>query len=400
MILQRNKGQTTLREDSPEAITYAKAGVDINRANAVLDAILPHCLATHDDLVVSGLGPFASAVRIGPIVGSMEDPLLVQSADGPGTGLQEAMDALRDLLRAQGTNEFVDDLLMRTMADGFAILGYNNVLHGFADLACGGPWVVPTTVIDTIDSTDMDPFVHELIVRGMMEACLSFPADERPMIVGGECAQMKGTIVSGQYNFGITATGFIDMKYALRPKQNTRPGNIVVGAASNGIHLNGFSLQRMIRKSLGMSLYDSDVENGLAEPFLTELLRRQPNYAWIARQVAAAGIPIMAIAHITGGGLFDNNLRNLPDGCRMVIDASAWPIPPFMQWLVKMSNVPFDDAFSALNMGIGQTYTLATHEDAEECVEYINGSLNANPSAWIIGEIVEGDCGVEINYPD
>lgn len=389
-----------MREDDPTAITYAKAGVDIDRANAVLDAILPHCLATHDDLVVSGLGPFASAVRIGPIIESMEDPLLVQSADGPGTGLQEAMEALRNLTTIGNVATLKDDPLTQTMADGFAILGYNNVLHGFADLACGGPWVIPTTVIDTIDSTDMDPIVHGLIVRGMMEACLSFPADERPMIVGGECAQMKGTIAPGQYNFGITATGFIDMKHALRPKQNTRPGNVVVGVASNGIHLNGFSLQRMIRKSVGMSLYSDDVENGLTEPFLTQLLRRQPNYAWIARQVAAVGIPITAIAHITGGGLFDNNLRNLPDGCRMVIDASSWSIPPFMQWLVKMGNVPLDDAFSALNMGIGQTYTLATREDATECVEYINGSLNANPSAWIIGEIVEGDCGVEINCPD
>lgn len=400
MLIHRDRGQLVDRQnDDPTAITYAKAGVDIDRANTVLDVILPHCLDTHDNLVVSGLGAFASAVRIGPIIESMEDPILVQSADGPGTGLQEAMEALRHLVRGEGLTGFSESL-RQTMAEGFAILGYNNVLHGFADLACGGPWVVPTTVIDTIDSTDMDPFFHELIVRGMKEACLSFPAYDRPRIVGGECAQMKGTIVADQYNFGITATGFIDMKYALRPRQNIRPGNVVVGFASNGIHLNGFSLQRKIRTSLGMSLYDCDVDNGLTEPFLGLLLRRQPNYAWIAKQVAAVGIPIVAIAHITGGGLFDNNLRNLPDGCRMIIDASAWPIPPFMEWLVKMGNVPIDDAFNALNMGIGQTYTLPDMRIAEECVEYLNGSLNPDPKAWIIGEIVAGTCGVEINYPD
>jgi phosphoribosylformylglycinamidine cyclo-ligase len=277
------------------------------------------------------------------------------------------------------------------MGNGFVTLGYNNVIHSLTDLSCTSPLFVPATIIDSIDSTDMDPDIHERILRGMMEACLDFP-QPYPRIVGGECAQLKGTIADHQYNFNVTATGFVDRIHVLNPKGNIRPGNVVVGFASDGIHLNGFSLQRAILESFCLD----GTPEGSEETFLQLLIRRQPNYAKIIRTIAIEGLPIVALAHITGGGLFDNNLRNLPEDCRMVIDASAWEVPFFMKWLVENGQVEPFEAYRSWNMGIGFTVTCFNMAEAEMCVSL---AKKLGQKAYIIGGIVEGDCGVEILLP-
>src|SRR3990167_9646833 len=162
--------------DETQGLTYAQAGVDISKADAALARMTEHIKRTHHDYVVGGIGAFSGLFDLGPFLQDREykDPVLAITTDGAGTLPQVARQALS------------------VVPDGFSTIGWNLAQHCFADLATGG--ADPAILVDTIDSTDVDPDVHELIIKGMADACYS--AGVR--LIGGETAQLPGTIIDGE----------------------------------------------------------------------------------------------------------------------------------------------------------------------------------------------------------
>jgi phosphoribosylformylglycinamidine cyclo-ligase len=357
-------------QEPREELTYEKAGVDISKAEQALQRMKPHCESTHDQYVLGGIGPFAPVVDITALAQDLgiKHPVLLASVDGPGT----------IPLIAQMARDFVPE--------SFVPLGYNVAAHCFADVACGGGR--PIAFLDCIDSTDVNPDVHEEIVKGMAEACREIGC----RLIGGETAQLPGLIVPGQTNFAGFVIALAEKRQLINPQRKIHPGQPVLGIESKGIHLNGLSLYRkIVFDVLGMK--PSDILPPTRKTIAEEVLQRQPNYALVVIQELAQVIEMCGNSNITGGGLIDNITRNLPDGCKVIIDTSKWGVPPLFRWLIEKGNVPLDDARRTWNIGIGFVQILMNEwflRKAQSLVQEVLGLRS-----WVIGEVVEGEKGVE-----
>lgn len=361
--------------------TYASAGVDISKAEQVLRLIKPHCAKTLDEHVFAGIGPFASIVDIQTIAASMgmgRSWFQASSIDGPGT-----VTLVAEMMREQGGG-----------VSGYKALGKSVARHCFSDLACGN--ARPYAVKDNIDSTDMEPEIYEAIVEGMAMACLGHNPAVR--IVGGESAQLPGLIMPGQTSFCVAADGLVDAREQLYPQDTIIPGQLVIGISSYGIHLNGWSLVRKIAfETCKIGVFEEIP--GLKMSVAHQVLASQPDYNWLMHRIlryqpSAMMGHICAMSHITGGGLYDNIKRNLPDGCRVVIDSKSWTVPPIFRWLIEADNVPLTDAYRTWNMGIGFAVIVDNKEDAKDICFRVRRYFKLG--ARIIGRVAEGECGVTI----
>lgn len=264
---------------------------------------------------------------------------------------------------------------------------YNVATHCFVDIACGG--FSPFMFLDMISSTDMNPAINELIALGITDACTEF---EPPvMVVGGELAQMPGTLVEGQYDIIGIGIGIGDEENRIRPTERVKPGQPIVGLPVDFHMINGSSLIRRVLKIAGLGIKDIFPPTG--KTVAESLLRRQPNFAKVVLVQLEFGLEISANCHITGGGMPDNISRNLPEGCRAIIDRSNWQVPEFFTWLMGTGPVEPQEAFAKLNMGIGfvQIFPDVTTATRAMLIARERFGLQAR----IIGQIVEGERGVE-----
>lgn len=359
--------------------TYKGAGVDIDKALTALDLMKPHIARTHNKYVLASVGPYGSVFDLS-IIDPRLTTLLIESIDGPGT-----LPILARMLW-----QLTGDLRY------FEITGKNVATHCECDIAtCGAR---PITLVDNIGSTTMEPVVYEAIIKGMVEACI----DGDYSLVGGESAQLPGLIVDGEYDFCAHIAGLVDQKDFINPLERIRPGDTLVGVASNGLHLNGWSLLRKIIFEILKMTIDQQVDfsgKSIAETFITE----QPNYAAIVQQLMHDGLGFMhdvhtiqGNCHITGGGLYDNVERVLPEGCRAVIDSRLWAVPEAFRWLVSKGNVDLPVAYRTWNMGIGWVFIVRGSEDASWIINRVEDKFGLD--AWTIGQIVEGERGVDIQH--
>lgn len=354
---------------------YKKAGVDIDKAEQALRLIRPYCEATHDQFVLGGIGPFAGALDFAGLMEKMgiRHPVLTFSTDGPGT------------------ITLVAKMVQKTHPERFADLGCSVVRHCRADMVCGGGTMV--AYLDSIASTDLNLRVHEAIVRGMSEACLE--AIPRIRIMGGETAQLPGIIVRGKTNFEGFAVGVVERELIINPHRCIEPGCVLVGVEAPGIMLNGLSLLRKITFTvLGMTATSMIPVTG--RTVADEVLQRQPDYAQIVHELVSAGVYLCGISNITGGGLYDNIVRNLPEGCRVQIDATTWPRPALFTWLIEAGNVPLSKAYRTWNMGIGNVYVMRPTAEAAGVIKFVKNHFGLN--AYVIGRVIDGQRGVEISF--
>jgi len=358
--------------EKKKGLTYERAGVNISAAKNELERMKIHIESTHDECVLGGVGPFASAVDLRAIAEELgiEHPIMLQSVDGAGT-IPLIAEMQRDL---EGPGSFIP-------------LGYNVAAHCFADVVCGGGQ--PITLLDCISSTDVNPEVCEEIVAGMAEACQEIGC----RLIGGETAQLPGLIVKGQTDCVGFVTALVDRKDWIQPQERIKPGQLVLGIESTGIHLNGLSLFRKIVFEL-LEMKPDDIFEGTGRTVAGEVLRRQPNYASIvmAEMKREKCINISANSHITGGGLYDNIERNLPENCRVNIDRNRWQVPSLFEWLIE-NGADKDDAWSIWNMGIGFVQIFPTLADLEAAEKLIRKEFGL--ATFRIGEVVEGERGVE-----
>jgi len=309
---------------------YAQAGVDVDLGNAVKSRIHAHVKVTHGPEVLGKIGGFGGLFQ--PNFKGMKEPVLVSSVDGVGTKLKLAF--------AMNRHDTVAEDLVNHCVDDIAVLGAK-----------------PLFFLDYIGGEKLEPKVFEQLIKGFSRACKAAGC----AIIGGETAQMPGMYHPGEYDLAGTIVGVVDRKKMIDGTK-IKPGDVVLGLASNGLHTNGYSLARKILfDKMGLKL--TAKLPGLTKTIGEELLRVHRNY-----QPLLASLPlekIKGLAHITGGGLIDNPPRVLPKTCDAVIDTKSWKVPALFQILQKEGKVDPMEMYQVFNMGIGMIIIVAEKDAAE-----------------------------------
>ena len=297
---------------------YARAGVDVDLGNRLKRRIQTLVRQTHGPQVLGKIGGFGGLFV--PDFSRMRKPVLVASIDSVGTKLKIAfaMDK-HDTVSADLVNHCVNDI---------AVLGAR-----------------PLFFLDYIGCEKLESHIFDQLLHGFARACRSAGC----ALIGGETAQMPGIYRRGEYDLAGCIVGVVD-RARIIDGSNIKPGDAILGLASNGLHTNGYSLARKIlfekmRLKIGSRL------PGLNVPVGEELLRVHKNYQPMLAKVPA-GI-IKGLAHITGGGLIDNLPRILPRSCDAVIDTKSWGAPPIFQILQRNGDVDPAEMYQVFNMGIG-----------------------------------------------
>jgi phosphoribosylformylglycinamidine cyclo-ligase len=337
---------------------YARAGVDIDLGNRV-KATLPRLLAsTKRSGVIGKVGGFGGLFALD--TRKFRQPILVSSVDGVGTKLKIAF--------AMDRHDTIGQDLVNHCVNDIAVLGAE-----------------PLFFLDYLGTGRLEPHVFTDIVRGFARAC----AENRCALIGGETAQMPGFYRPGEYDVSGTIVGVVE-KSRMLDGQAIRPGDALIGLASNGLHTNGYSLaRRILFEKLRLKL--SSRLPGLTETIGDELLKVHLSYGLLVQKLLKQFNPgrvtlIKGLAHITGGGFIDNLPRILPKKCDAIIRKTSWELPPIFQLLRDKGGVDESELYQVFNMGIGMVI-IVDGGKADTLLRFIR---RRGQPAWVIGEIRRG----------
>jgi phosphoribosylformylglycinamidine cyclo-ligase len=325
---------------------YARAGVDVDLGNLLKQKIHRLVRQTHGPEVLGKVGGFGGLFA--PNFDGMRKPVLVASVDGVGTKLKIAF--------AMNRHDTVGTDLVNHCVNDIAVLGAR-----------------PLFFLDYIGAEKLQPRVFDQILRGFARACRAAGC----ALIGGETAQLPGMYRKGEYDLAGCIVGVVD-RAKIIDGSRIRPGDIVLGLPSNGLHTNGYSLARKIFFEK-MRLKPSSQVAGLTSSIADELLRTHRNYQPSLARVGPG--KIKGLAHITGGGLIDNIPRVLPKNCDAVIETKQWRVPKIFQILQEQGDVDRGEMFQIFNMGIGMIAIVATR-DAKSVARQLK--------AKVIGRIERG----------
>jgi phosphoribosylformylglycinamidine cyclo-ligase len=306
---------------------YARAGVDVDLGNRLKRQIQSLVKKTHPAAagqVLGKIGGFGGLFRAN--FAGMRDPVLVASIDGVGTKLKIAFAMNKhDTVGADLVNHCVNDI---------AVLGAR-----------------PLFFLDYIGCEKLEPKVFRQLLRGLSLACRSAGC----ALLGGETAQMPGMYRKSEYDLAGCIVGVVDRAQIIDGTK-IKPGDVILGLASNGLHTNGYSLARKILFEK-MQLKPSSPLPGSTITVGKELLRVHKNYQPLLAKVPSG--MIKGLVHITGGGLIDNGPRILPSNCDAIIETKSWRVPRIFQILQQNGNVDAQEMYQVFNMGIGMVAIVA-----------------------------------------
>ena len=310
------------------AISYEKAGVNLEAGYEVVSRIKKHVASTARPGSMGGIGSFGGMFDLSSL--GIKEPVLVSGTDGVGTKLKIAfaMDK-HDTVGIDAVAMCVNDVLAQG-AEPLIFLDYVAVGHN-----------IPSQV--------------EAIVAGVAEGCRQAGC----ALVGGETAEMPGMYEGGEYDIAGYTTGVVE-KSRLIDGSKVSVGDVLVGIASSGVHSNGFSLVRKIVADAGLDFHDTIEELGgseLGEVLLTPTRIYVKQVLDVIRQCDVHGV-----AHITGGGFDENIPRVLREGQGLEIKEGSWEILPIFKCLEKWGGVPHREMFNIFNMGIGMVVVLSEAE--------------------------------------
>jgi phosphoribosylformylglycinamidine cyclo-ligase len=336
---------------------YARAGVDIDLGNKV-KATLPQLLAaTRRPEVLGKVGGFGGLFALD--VRKYRQPVLVSSVDGVGTKLKIAF--------AMGRHDTIGQDLVNHCVNDIAVLGAE-----------------PLFFLDYLGTGKLEPRVFTDIIKGFALAC----AENRCSLIGGETAQMPGFYQKGEYDVSGTIVGVVEKSRMLDGK-TIRPGDVVIGLASSGLHTNGYSLARKIffeQLKLKPATRVPELKNSIG----AELLKVHVSYGMLVQELlrkfnAGKTRVVKGLAHITGGGFVDNIPRVLPRTCDVVIRKGSWDMLPVFQMIRDRGGVPEAELYQVFNMGIGMT-VIAEAARADAVLK----ACQKRHQAWVIGQVVKG----------
>jgi len=335
-------------------LSYKDAGVDIDAGDALVERIKPLAKKTMREGVMAGIGGFGALFEVPK---RYQEPVLVSGTDGVGTKLKLAFEwNMHDTVGIDLVAMSVNDVLVQG-AEPLFFLDY---------FACG----------------KLDVDTAAAVVGGIAKGCeLSGCA-----LIGGETAEMPGMYPAGEYDLAGFCVGAVE-KSKILTGQNVKPGDVVLGLASHGVHSNGFSLVRKCIERAGANL--PATLDGM--PFKEAVMR--PTRLYVKNVLAAlAKHPIKALAHITGGGLLENIPRVLPEGTGAHLKKGSWPQTELFAWLQKTAGIDDVEMNRTFNNGIGMVVVIAA-DQAAACAATLR---ELGETVYEIGTIGERGTGAPV----
>ncbi len=347
--------------ENAKHVSYADAGVDTAEGARAVDAIKDAVASTARPEVIGGLGGFGSCFSMAAFK-DMEDPVLVSGTDGVGTKL-----AIAQLLDRHDT---VGEDLVAMCVDDVVPVGAE-----------------PLFFLDYVAIGKLRAGHVAQIVAGIAEGCRKSGC----ALVGGEMAEHPGVMAEGDYDLAGFVVGVVDRPKMIGPEK-VRPGDVILGLPSSGIHSNGYSLVRKVAIE-GKTV--EELERPLpelgGESLADAVMRPTTIYAGGLVRALRAGAPIRAMAHITGGGITENLDRAMPGDVDALVyrggeGGPAWEVPPVITYMVRAAGLTLDEAYRTFNMGVGMAVVCAP-EDREATVRALE---EQGFSPFVMGECVSG----------
>lgn len=335
---------------------YAKAGVDLVGADLAKARIGELVKGTRTPLSVGLVGAFGGMVRV---PAGMQKPVLVLSTDGVGTKVLVALQAGR-----------------------FDTVGEDLVNHSANDILVHG--ARPIAFMDYIAGSGLSVEQIAGIVEGIARGC----RNHGMALAGGETAQMPGLYQHGHYDLAGTIIGVVEEDQALHGDK-VRPGDVLLGYGSTGLHTNGYTLARRVLFDVmhaGIDQFLPEADGTVADL----LLAVHQSYVKAVMPVISR---IHALAHITGGGIAGNLVRVLPDGCQAIVDPASWTVPAIFRLLQRGGSVSTTEMRDVFNLGVGLIAVLPKHDvDAARAAATADGV-----ATWVIGEVRAGPTEVRFS---
>lgn len=328
-------------------VTYKTAGVDIDKANALVKDYRRFAKSTRTSGVVSGIGSFGGLFR--PDLKRFKDPILVSSTDGVGTKLKIAF-----------------------LVDKHDTVGIDLVAMSVNDILCSG--AEGLFFLDYVSTGKIRPSVLKDVVNGIARAC----RESGYALVGGETAEMPGMYKEGEYDLAGFGVGIIDRRRII-DGSSTKLGDIVLGLESNGLHSNGFSLVRKV-------LSEKELKKRAKELLKPTRLYCKPVLALKNK------VNIKGIANITGGAFYDKIPRIIPKGMAIEIDKYSWRIPSIFLLIKEKGDIDDREMYRTFNMGIGMVVVVSKRDVARSIKILRKNGVRAHA----IGRVVKGSREVEI----
>jgi phosphoribosylformylglycinamidine cyclo-ligase len=340
-----------------QPITYADAGVDITRGDRAKDRIKYLAQKTFTRNVLGGIGGFGALYRLD--LQKFKSPILVSSADGVGTKLKIAFE--------MGLHSSV---------------GADLVNHCVNDIAVQG--ATPLFFLDYFASGKLDPEVTETVVSGLAEACRANGC----ALIGGETAQMPGFYAEGEYDLAGFIVGAVDREKLVTGAE-IKPGDVLIGFPSTGLHTNGYSLARKLLFEVA-GYKASQYVTAIKEKAGAALMKTHRSYLHVIQKLVAAGLT-NGMAHITGGGITENLPRILPKGTGAQVELGSWPVLPIFEHLRELGQVSESEMLRTFNMGVGLIAVIpaAKFTRAKTLLD------RAEEKFFLIGRIVKGEKRVQ-----
>lgn len=326
---------------------YKQAGVDVEKGYEAVERMKKHVARTTRSEVLGGLGSFAGLFDLSRF--NYEEPVLVSGTDGVGT-----------------------KLMLAFQMDKHDTIGIDLVAMCVNDIVAQG--AQPLFFLDYIGCGKNDPAVIEQIVAGVSEGCVQSGA----ALVGGETAEMPGMYDEEEYDLAGFTVGIAE-KSKLITGDRIAEGNVIIGLASSGVHSNGYSLVRHVIKDLDLA----EKYEGLSKPLGELLLEPTKIYAKSVAPVLERK-EVKGIAHITGGGFYENFPRIMPEGLGVQLDPTTWEVPEVISFIQKHGNISEKEMYGVFNMGVGMALVVG-EEDAEEVLTILE---ECGETASIIGKVV------------
>ncbi len=337
--------------------SYKDAGVDVTAGYKAVELMKKHIARTKTDGVLSGIGGFGGLFA--PNFSGMRRPVLVSGTDGVGTKLKLAF-----------------------LMDKHDTVGIDCVAMCVNDVVCCG--AAPLFFLDYIAVGKNEPERVAQIVSGVAEGCVQAGC----ALVGGETAEMPGFYPPDEYDLAGFSVGMVDYDRMIDGSA-VEPGDVLIGIRSSGVHSNGFSLVRKVfqidEKTIN-TRYD-ELSCTLGEALL------EPTKIYVKTMLSVIGqCNVHAISHITGGGFYENIPRMLQEGTRAVIEKARVPVLPIFDLIAQVGKIPERDMYNTFNMGIGMLFAVSA-ADTDKALAAVQA---AGENAYIVGEIRQGEKGVEL----
>ena len=338
--------------------SYKEAGVDITAGYRSVEMMKQHIAKTMIFGNTSDVGGFGGLMELD--TEGMEKPVLVSGTDGVGTKLKMAF-----------------------LLDKHDTVGIDCVAMCVNDIICVG--AKPLCFLDYIACGKNNPEKIAMIVKGVAGGCVQ----SESALVGGETAEMPGFYPEDEYDLAGFAVGIVDKKNVL-DKNNVKEGDVIIALPSSGVHSNGFSLVRKV-----FDVESSDISKPASElggKSVGEVLLT-PTKIYVKPVLALLKeVKVKSIAHITGGGFYENIPRSLPEGLGAVIKREDIKVLPIFDLIAKEGNIPERDMFNTFNMGVGMTI-IVSKDDIDKTIKVLKEN---GEDAYVLGTISKSDEGVEI----